>query len=244
LLLAQIGDPQDALPLARAVAEIDRTAGGELFDSAQALILLGKALMRAGNLLEAEQVIGEVEASLNPMDRYPYLRSHVCELKGLLHRAKGDYQPAHDWLDAAEQSFLTCFNKSDRARCQRQAAEVLLAGFPQDGRDEAVARLREARSLSEASGASAEKNRIDALLRPLGVRPRAGRPRKTEKGELSPREAEVAVLVAAGVTNSDIGSELFLSERTVQDHISNALRKLGLTGRAALAAWAARQGLV
>ena len=244
LLLAHSRDPAEGVRVARSVVSLDSNTGGELFDSAQGLILLAAALVRAAASSEAARVVGELEAILDPIDRYPYLRSHVSELNGHIRRLEGDLESAHASFVSAVESFDDCLNESDKARCQRQAAEAVTAGSLERGREEAVERLRDARLLSEHSGAIAERNRIEAELRKLGVRSRAGRPRRSDQSALSPREAEVAVLVAAGVTNSDIAGELFLSDRTVQDHISNALRKLGLSGRAALAAWAARQGLV
>jgi len=113
-------------------------------------------------------------------------------------------------------------------------------------RTEAVRRLAEARELAFEAGATAEVNRIEARMRELGARPRAGRPKgpRRPEGSLSAREEEVVALVAAGSSNAEVAARLFLSERTVQDHISNAQRRLGLNGRAALAAWAAKQGLV
>ncbi|TFC06462.1 response regulator transcription factor [Cryobacterium mannosilyticum] len=58
---------------------------------------------------------------------------------------------------------------------------------------------------------------------------------------LSPREAEVAELVGAGMTNREVAHRLFLSERTVENHVSNILQRLGLPNRAAVAAWVSRQ---
>jgi DNA-binding CsgD family transcriptional regulator len=58
---------------------------------------------------------------------------------------------------------------------------------------------------------------------------------------LSPREAEVAELVGAGMTNRELAHRLFLSERTVENHVSSILRRLGLPNRAAVAAWVSRQ---
>jgi DNA-binding CsgD family transcriptional regulator len=54
------------------------------------------------------------------------------------------------------------------------------------------------------------------------------------------REREVADLVALGATNPEIASRLFLSRKTVEHHVSNALAKLGLRSRAELAAQVGR----
>jgi DNA-binding CsgD family transcriptional regulator len=51
-------------------------------------------------------------------------------------------------------------------------------------------------------------------------------------------------LVAAGRTNAQIGAELFISRRTAGVHVTNILRKLGVTGRVQAAALAERAGLV
>ena len=58
---------------------------------------------------------------------------------------------------------------------------------------------------------------------------------------LSLREAQVAELVGAGMTNRQVAQRLFLSERTVENHVSNILHRLGLPNRAAVAAWVSRQ---
>jgi DNA-binding CsgD family transcriptional regulator len=55
---------------------------------------------------------------------------------------------------------------------------------------------------------------------------------------LTRREQEVAALVARGLSNRQIASEFHLSERTVENHVSKILRKLGLASRAQVAAWA------
>jgi non-specific serine/threonine protein kinase len=62
-------------------------------------------------------------------------------------------------------------------------------------------------------------------------------------GRLSPREQEVAALVARGLTNRQIGERLTLSERTVDTHVRNILGKLELVSRAQIAAWAVEHRL-
>ena len=56
---------------------------------------------------------------------------------------------------------------------------------------------------------------------------------------LSPREAQVAGLVASGMTNAEIAARLVISVRTVQGHVENILRKLEFGSRSQVAAWVA-----
>jgi DNA-binding CsgD family transcriptional regulator/sugar lactone lactonase YvrE len=58
---------------------------------------------------------------------------------------------------------------------------------------------------------------------------------------LSPREREVAALVAEGLTNRDIAKKLFISERTVDGHLEHLREKLGVSTRAQIATWVVRQ---
>jgi len=58
---------------------------------------------------------------------------------------------------------------------------------------------------------------------------------------LTPREREVALLVGRGMTSGRIASELALSRRTVETHLRNILRKLGLSSSAQLAALMAKR---
>ena len=94
------------------------------------------------------------------------------------------------------------------------------------------------------SAAIAEGRRLSrdaAVTLALGTRV----PGKTPSADVSAasplgrREADVARLVADGLSNKQIGARLFISERTVESHVRNILNKLGFSTRAQIAAWVA-----
>ena len=103
----------------------------------------------------------------------------------------------------------------------------------------AAAAYRRAAERADAAGATTLRRLADQGLRALGERPWRRGPAarsSSELGALSAREREVADLVAAGATNPEIAARLFLSRKTVEHHVSNALAKLGLHSRSELAA--------
>ncbi len=69
-------------------------------------------------------------------------------------------------------------------------------------------------------------------------------PWRTVGPALTPRETEVARLVAGGLSNRDVAGRLFVSVRTVDVHVDHVLTKLGFRSRGQLTAWAHEQGLV
>ncbi|GAB1510794.1 ATP-binding protein [Actinophytocola sp. KF-1] len=68
-------------------------------------------------------------------------------------------------------------------------------------------------------------------VRAHGAAPPSRRGRRGYGDELSPRERDVARLVTQGLTNREIADVLFLSPRTVEQHVAKVLRKLGLKSR-------------
>ncbi len=66
---------------------------------------------------------------------------------------------------------------------------------------------------------------------------------QVERTALTPREREIVALVAEGLANRQIAEKLFLSERTVETHVSHVLAKLGATTRTDIATWAVGGGL-
>jgi DNA-binding NarL/FixJ family response regulator len=74
---------------------------------------------------------------------------------------------------------------------------------------------------------------------PARAAPAPAAPGAAAAGPLGKRETEVARLVADGLTNKQIGTRLFISERTVDSHVRSILNKLGFSSRAQIAAWTA-----
>jgi DNA-binding CsgD family transcriptional regulator len=114
--------------------------------------------------------------------------------------------------------------------------------------DHAASSLRAAHAIAAELGAGPLLAEIDAV---------SGRTRisidaptaialdatSAERLGLTPREAEVLALVAAGRTNRQIGDELYVSDKTASVHVSNILRKLGVNSRVDAAAVAQRLGV-
>jgi DNA-binding NarL/FixJ family response regulator len=93
-----------------------------------------------------------------------------------------------------------------------------------------------ARAVFAQLGAVPDLARVDALGREISPAPSAH--------PLSARELEVLRLVAAGKSNRTIADELFISERTVERHMSNIFTKLDVSSRAAATAYAYERQLV
>ena len=110
----------------------------------------------------------------------------------------------------------------------------------------AIAQLTAAGEQAARCGAPRVADEARLALRRAGVRvgrggaARARAPRASPA--LSPREREIAELVAEGLTNREIGARLFLSEKTIETHLTRVFQKLGLRSRAQVAAAVARPG--
>jgi DNA-binding NarL/FixJ family response regulator len=107
----------------------------------------------------------------------------------------------------------------------------------------AVAELRRSERQLASLGAETFRREAAAALRSLGSRA-SERPtaRASSNGDgLTPRQIEIARLVALGRSNREIAAALFLSEKTVENHLARAFAKLGVSSRAALAAAVTRE---
>ncbi|WP_431918546.1 ATP-binding protein [Nonomuraea jabiensis] len=204
---------------------------GDLYSLGMMLLNLGSALLMAGALDESKPLFTE---ALRLAHRIDDRVAQHCLLDALGCHAAGSglARPAARLLGAAEtvragagasrQPFLT--------RLVARAEESATAALGEPGfkaEYEAGARLSRDAAIRLALGEP------DPAAR---TAPAAG------AGPLGKREAEVARLVADGLSNKRIAARLFISEHTVDSHVRNILNKLGVNSRAQIAAWMAASG--
>ncbi|MFC6082226.1 response regulator [Sphaerisporangium aureirubrum] len=87
-------------------------------------------------------------------------------------------------------------------------------------------------------------SRGETVLSPSVATKLVGHMRSPVADSLSKRETEVLALVARGLTNAEVGRELFISEATVKTHLLRVFGKLGVGDRTAAVTTALRRGLL
>jgi DNA-binding CsgD family transcriptional regulator/tetratricopeptide (TPR) repeat protein len=181
---------------------------------------LARAAVELGDLpaaRDASRMLGEL------LTRWPIAEWLSHETRGWLAVGEGRREDAAASFRRAADA---CVSVPARARLMLEVGRV--------SSDRAA--VTSAIAEFERIGSSRDADRGRAVARQLGMRPVR---RLRRDGPLSAREQEVAELVAAGRTNSEIAGELFLSSRTVERHVSSILGKLGYRSRVQLAADAA-----
>jgi len=187
------------------------------------------------DVVEAGTRCGEREAATGALEAFtPWALASGTDLAlGLLARsralladddqAEADYQLAIDHLQR-------CRLVPERARAHQVYGEWLRR---QRRRRDARDQLRCAFEMFDEMGMTAFAGRARAELRATGER---ARPRSLGSPEvLTPQEAQIARLAAERLSNREIASQLFISDRTVEYHLHKVFRKLDVTSRAQLA---------
>jgi DNA-binding CsgD family transcriptional regulator len=182
---------------------------------------LVEAYVRLGRPDDAERPMVELELAA-AADRFPSAATLVARCRALL-------DPACVERVAAEFTSQPSGMPFEDARTRLCIGEQLRR---QGHRREARRWLQSARSIFERLGASPWVRRTVAELGAAGSPGRESEPPMS--AVLTPQELQVALSVAEGRTNRDVAAALFLSVKTVEFHLSNIYRKLGLTRRSQL----------
>ena len=213
LRLSQGRNRDAAQAIDRAMAEADDPVGRTQLLAAYVEVML--ACDRVEDASEATTRLAEVARTLGS----PMLEALSRRATGSVLLAGGDPRAALGPLRRASEGFRELDSPYEVART------TALIGHSR-------------RVLGDEEGARLELDAARSTFERLGARPDLARLHGGGPAQLTARELQVLRLVAAGHTNRSIGSQLGLSERTVDRHVSNIFGKFGVSSRAAATALA------
>jgi DNA-binding CsgD family transcriptional regulator len=156
-------------------------------------------------------------------------------------------------LDAWSAAAATCRDPGEPYLLSYALFRLAAEAFPAGERDAGIEALRESAALAEQIGAAPLIEEATALAQRARVVLDAGQPDVEPAPEpadplasfgLTVREREILLLIAAGLSNGQIATELFISPKTASVHVSRILAKLGVSGRVEAAAVVHRLGLL
>jgi DNA-binding CsgD family transcriptional regulator/tetratricopeptide (TPR) repeat protein len=262
----QMGDLEGARRHLQAAVAGFAAAGATSFQ-AMAMGSLGAVEMQRGNWDEARRLMERaVELTTAVGDRYGsigahfhlghYELAHGSNLKAIEQFMAGlEFADPADSLSVSYQVAgvacalagqepgyaLRLFGAADRLR---ELASSPMMGFWETRVEQTTAQARAALPQREgaaawAGGRALSAEAVTAELRERLATGHAAQPKAA--GGLSRRELEIAELVAAGMTSRAISEKLFLSERTIETHLTHVMTKLNVKSRAQVAAWVAER---
>jgi DNA-binding CsgD family transcriptional regulator len=184
---------------------------------------LAEAYVRGGQAADAEAILAKFDGS--QLATVPLFRAHAERCRGLL--AEADGFEAH--LASAVDLHAHAQSPFALARTRLCYGERLRrAGRRVDAREQ----LRAALETFDRVGATPWSERVGAELRASGETLR--RRESHEAEALTPQELQIALQVAEGKSNKEVGAALFLSHKTIEFHLSRIYRKLDIHSRAEL----------
>jgi len=224
LAQGQIGAAEAAIR--HAVDEAQNRAKRSRLLPAHVEIMLAASDVHAAHVAadELAEIAGDLDA--------PLLHAVAAQAGGAVLLAEGDARAA---LAALRQAWTAWQEIEVPYEAARVRVLIGLACRALGDGDAAEMELDAARWVFQQLGAGPDLARVEALSRTAA--PKAA-------GGLSAREVQVLRLVAAGKTNRAIAAELFISERTVERHVSNIFIKVDVSSRAAATAYAYEHQLV
>ena len=233
-------EPQPGLALLRlaqgnveaALAAIRRAVGetSEPLKRAALLPAYVEIALAAADVEEAERACDDL-AELSRVHGSDALGAMSAHAAGAVALARGDAGAALTTLRQAWNAWRGLEAPYEAARAR---VLVGLACAALGDEDTVALELEAARAVFKELGAGPDLARVDSVLTPSAWSDTHG---------LTRRELQVLRLVASGMTNREIATELVLSERTVDRHVSNVYGKLRVSTRAAATAYAYKHQL-
>jgi DNA-binding NarL/FixJ family response regulator len=233
-------DPQPGLALLRlAQDQVDTAAAAirRVVDEADGFVARSRLLpaqveilLAAGDVEAAGAAAAELAGLADGLGA-PYLTAVAASAQGAVLLAGGDPRAA---LAALRRAWVAWQELEVPYEAARVRVLIGLACRELGDKDGAAMELDAARGVFRQLAAAPDLARVEALSGGAGA----------EAGGLTARELEVLRRVASGETNKAIAAGLFVSERTVDRHMSNIFAKLGVSSRAAATAHAYQHGLI
>jgi len=191
-------------------------------------------MLRAGLEVDGHEVIGEAAGPTAAVAEAMRLVPDLVLLD--LHLgARSGFEVLSEFQRRQFKAPVIVLSMSEQPRDVAESVRLGAAGYVRKGSSRAE--LRRAIEVVLAGGRHFGER--EAALAEAGRAQLDGEP-----DLLSPRERQIAVMVARGASSSKIGTEMHLSPKTVDTYRSRLMAKLGLSDVPALVRWAVRQGLV
>lgn len=221
LLQLSLGRPEEAIAPLETCARLSERIGLREPNTVQWAANLVEALVRSGRSDEAREQLPRLEEGCGTawaaaaLLRCRGLLTEGDAGEALLTRSVDAFEAAGAQFEAAR-SRLVLGERQRRSRRRRRSREPLTAAL----------------TAFEAGGAAPWAARAQAELRAGGHA--TGPPRAEAWDELTPHELRIALLVAEGRTNPEIATQLLVTRKTVEHHLTHVYRKLGLRSRTEL----------
>ncbi len=237
--LVGTGQYHEAIRVARRGLEIAEGTGYVLWAMHRLLPILAEACLWAGEIDQAAEVGQRMRAHARALDhKLGMAWADACD--ALVRWKRGDPERGAVLMRGAAEALEAIPMIPYATRIRRQLAGRLAEIGDREG---ALRELHRVHDIFVSLGAELELDKTRVQFREVGQRPP---PRGVGEGwsGLTPREMEIARLVAARKSNKGIGKELGISPRTVSTHLSNIFRKIEVSSRGELADFMRSEGLL
>jgi predicted ATPase/DNA-binding CsgD family transcriptional regulator len=232
LALAQTysGDTDQAVRTCEESLELSRRHG-ERWSHAYTLWALALCRWHMGENAQARK------AAMEALEIQREFKDDMCtaltiELLSWIAASESRFETAAELANASSDIWAGLGTKTEALGPHLQADSVHSA--------ETIRSHMSSQRLADLTGQQPRLTKEEAIAKALGVTSLVASP-EAARSPLTPKQGEIARLVAEGLSNRAIAQTLVLSPRTVEGHVENILSKLGFVARTQIAAWVAQQ---